>query len=180
MALQLETYDLSHLPIKTEARYYFTALRERCFPLLVGVMESTVNIMVYHNGEIIRNTYEGVSFACENDRTEAYKGMNNDSDEEFEATYEASDEDEDGDGRDLDAMHALEFPEYVDIGVADLVDSEFRIEWNTVLENQSLWQFGVTLSLKESITLFMNLSHRRSMQNARLLDVGAIGLSKSA
>ncbi|RYR67061.1 hypothetical protein Ahy_A03g013302 [Arachis hypogaea] len=81
--------------------------------------------------------------------------MNRDSEEDFEATYEAGDEDEDGDGEgeavmkdvvvppaasqpmdvlpfkrilDLDAMHALEFLEYTNIGVADLEDGEFRIE----------------------------------------------------
>ncbi|KAL4299628.1 hypothetical protein AHAS_Ahas17G0119900 [Arachis hypogaea] len=75
-------------------------------------------------------------------------------DEEFEATYEAGDEDEDGDeggevvvktvvapaavsqsmdvppfmrSLDLDAMHTSEFPEYVNIGVADSEDGEFRI-----------------------------------------------------
>ncbi|KAL4393921.1 hypothetical protein AHAS_Ahas02G0100300 [Arachis hypogaea] len=31
-----------------------------------GRMEGTANLMVYHNGEIIRNTHEGVSFAYEN------------------------------------------------------------------------------------------------------------------
>ncbi|RYR21426.1 hypothetical protein Ahy_B03g066713 [Arachis hypogaea] len=160
-------------------------------------MEGTANIVIYHNSEVVRNTYESVSFACENifsfvvlctitfmklqygicqsievdilkgvtnilyrspivvfgsliqfevmpiidetsiqrmfhihqqtqvqhpridlciefehivadevqhdkdvqdDRAEAYLGMNNDSDEEFEATYEAGDEDEDDDG----------------------------------------------------------------------------------
>ncbi|XLU20406.1 hypothetical protein S245_056472, partial [Arachis hypogaea] len=34
----------------------------------------------------------------QDDRVETYLGMNDDSDEEFEATYKASDEDEDGDG----------------------------------------------------------------------------------
>ncbi|QHO53732.1 uncharacterized protein DS421_2g50550 [Arachis hypogaea] len=29
-------------------------------------MEGTANIVVYHNGEVVRNTYVGVSFACEN------------------------------------------------------------------------------------------------------------------
>ncbi|RYQ93039.1 hypothetical protein Ahy_B09g099300 [Arachis hypogaea] len=216
-------------------------------------MEGTANIVVYHNGEVVRNTYEGVSFACENmflfvvqciitftklqyrlyqsieadivkrvtnilyrspvvvfgglmqfevmpivdetsiqrmfrihqqtqvqhprielyvefehivadevqhdpnvqdDRGEAYLGKNDDNDEEFEATYEAGDEDNDGDvggeamaeilvvlaavsqpmgvppimrSLDLDAMHAPEFPEYTNIGVADPEDGEFRI-----------------------------------------------------
>ncbi|KAL4322199.1 hypothetical protein AHAS_Ahas14G0186600 [Arachis hypogaea] len=29
-------------------------------------MEGNANIIVYHDGENIRNTHEGVSFACEN------------------------------------------------------------------------------------------------------------------
>ncbi|RYQ95725.1 hypothetical protein Ahy_B08g091070 [Arachis hypogaea] len=122
-------------------------------------MEGTANIVVYHNDEVVRNTYEGVSFACENmfsfvvpctitfaklqyglcqsieadimkrvtnilyrnevqhdpdvqdDRGEAYLGLNDDSDEEFEATYEASDEDDDDNVG----------------GVADLKDGKFRI-----------------------------------------------------
>ncbi|XP_020979990.1 uncharacterized protein LOC110272279 [Arachis ipaensis] len=90
------------------------------------------------------------------DRAEAYKGMNNDSDQEFEDTYETGDEDEDEDDNgggkavaktlvvppainqptnvppfmrslDLDAIHVLEFPEYANIGVADTENGEFRI-----------------------------------------------------
>ncbi|RYQ85072.1 hypothetical protein Ahy_B10g104573 [Arachis hypogaea] len=80
--------------------------------------------------------------------------MNNDSDEEFKAMYEASDEDEDGDrggeavaktlvvppavsqsidvspfmrSLDLDTIYAPEFPEYVNIGVTDPEDGEFRM-----------------------------------------------------
>ncbi|XP_016192877.1 uncharacterized protein LOC107633789 [Arachis ipaensis] len=80
--------------------------------------------------------------------------MNSDSEEDFEATYEAGDEDEDGDvgvetaadnvvvhpsisqpmnvppfmrELDLDAMHAPEFPEYSNIGIADPEDGEFQI-----------------------------------------------------
>ncbi|RYR39529.1 hypothetical protein Ahy_A09g045087 [Arachis hypogaea] len=186
-------------------------------------MEGTENIVVYYNGEVIRNTYEGMSFACEStflfvvpctttfvrlqyelcqsvesnilkrvsnilyrssvvvfgglielyvefehinadefqhnpdvqdDRTEAYEEMDNDSDEEFEATYEAGDNDEDDDGGgetvtetlvvppavsqmmvippfmrnlDLDAMHAPKFPEYANIDTEQWVDGEFRI-----------------------------------------------------
>ncbi|XP_015961255.1 uncharacterized protein LOC107485255 [Arachis duranensis] len=90
----------------------------------------------------------------EDDRAAMYEGMNSDSEEDFEATYEAGDEDEDGDvgvetatenivlhpsssqpmdvppfmrELDLDAMHAPEFPEYANIGVADPEDGEFRI-----------------------------------------------------
>nr|XP_025703065.1 uncharacterized protein LOC112803822 [Arachis hypogaea] len=88
------------------------------------------------------------------DRAAVYEGMNSDSEEDFEATYEAGDEDEDGDVGvetaaknvvvhpsisqpmnippsmrevDLDAMHAPEFPEYSNIGVANPEDGEFRI-----------------------------------------------------
>ncbi|RYR22067.1 hypothetical protein Ahy_B03g067354 [Arachis hypogaea] len=60
--------------------------------------------------------------------------MNNDNNEEFEATYEAGDEDENSDdgapplcSLDLDVMHAPEFSEYANIGVVDLEDTEFRI-----------------------------------------------------
>ncbi|RYR39700.1 hypothetical protein Ahy_A09g045280 [Arachis hypogaea] len=80
--------------------------------------------------------------------------MNSDSEEDFEATYEAGDEDEDGDvgveaaaknvvvhptvsqpmnippfmrNLDLDAMNAPEFTEYANIGAADPEDGEFRI-----------------------------------------------------
>ncbi|RYR66280.1 hypothetical protein Ahy_A03g012259 [Arachis hypogaea] len=90
----------------------------------------------------------------EDDRAVVYDGMNSDNEEKFEATYEAGDEDEDGDvgveaaaknvmvhpsvsqpmnvppfmlNLDLDAMHALEFPEYANIGIADPEDGEFRI-----------------------------------------------------
>ncbi|RYR02465.1 hypothetical protein Ahy_B06g081252 [Arachis hypogaea] len=90
----------------------------------------------------------------EDDRAAVYKGMNSDSEEDFEATYEAGDEDEDGDvgieaatenvvvyplgsqpmnippflrNLDLDAKHALEFSEYENIGIADPEDGEFRI-----------------------------------------------------
>ncbi|XP_016162717.1 uncharacterized protein LOC107605365 [Arachis ipaensis] len=88
------------------------------------------------------------------DRAAVYEGMNSDSEEDFEATYEAGDEDEDNDvgveastenvvvhplssqsmdvppfmrELDLEAMHAPEFPEYANIGVADPEDGEFRI-----------------------------------------------------
>ncbi|RYR49575.1 hypothetical protein Ahy_A07g036093 [Arachis hypogaea] len=208
------------------------------------MMEGTANIVVYHNDEVVRNTYEGMSFAYENkfsfvvpytitftelqyklcqsleadivkrvtnilyrslvvvfgglmqfevmpivdetsiqqkfvftsklrcntrglsymlslsillhmkfNMTQMYK-MTEVSDEEFEATYEAGDEDDDGDvgaeavaetlvvpaavsqpmgippfmrSLDLDAMHASEFPEHANISVADPEDGEFRI-----------------------------------------------------
>ncbi|XP_057733717.1 uncharacterized protein LOC130948860 [Arachis stenosperma] len=90
----------------------------------------------------------------EDDRVAVYEGMNNDSEEDFEATYVAGDEDENGDvgvetaadnvvvhssisqsmnvppfmrELDLEAMHAPEFPEYSNIGIADPEDGEFRI-----------------------------------------------------
>ncbi|XP_015972341.1 uncharacterized protein LOC107495684 [Arachis duranensis] len=88
------------------------------------------------------------------DRAAVYEGMSSDSKEDFEATCEAGDEEQDGDAGvetaadnvvvhpsssqpmnvppfmrelDLDAMHAPEFPEYSNIGVADPEDGEFRI-----------------------------------------------------
>ncbi|RYR43283.1 hypothetical protein Ahy_A08g039710 [Arachis hypogaea] len=88
------------------------------------------------------------------DRGAVYEGMNSDSEEDFEATYEAGDKDEDGDvgveaaaenvvvrpsssqpmdvppfmrELDLEAMHAPEFSKYTNIGVADAEDGEFRI-----------------------------------------------------
>ncbi|RYR75382.1 hypothetical protein Ahy_A02g010035 [Arachis hypogaea] len=90
----------------------------------------------------------------QDDRGEAYLGMNDDSNEEFEATYEAGDEDADDDvggkavaetlvvpvtvsqpmsvppfmrSLNLDVMYAPKFSEYANIGVADLEDGEFRI-----------------------------------------------------
>ncbi|XP_020999436.1 uncharacterized protein LOC107488726 [Arachis duranensis] len=89
----------------------------------------------------------------EDDRAVVYVGMSSDSEEDFEATYEAGDEEQDGDAGvetaadvvvhpsisqpmnvspfmrklDLDAMHAPKFPEYSNIGVADPEDGEFRI-----------------------------------------------------
>ncbi|XP_020973114.1 uncharacterized protein LOC107633951 [Arachis ipaensis] len=179
-------------------------------------MEGTANIVIYHNSEVIRNTYEGVSFACENmflfvvpctitfvelqyrlcqsieadivkrvtnslykspvvvfggliqfeqtqvqhprielyvefehiiadevqhdpnvqdDRVEAYLGMNDDNDKEFEATYEAGDEDEDDDGGGEVVAKTLVVPSArinerqicFLIGVADPEDGEFRI-----------------------------------------------------
>ncbi|RYQ84626.1 hypothetical protein Ahy_B10g104071 [Arachis hypogaea] len=88
------------------------------------------------------------------DRSTMYEGINSDSEEDFEATYEAGDEDENGDvgveaaaenvvihpsssqpmnvppfihDLDLDSMHAPEFSEYANIGVANPEDGEFRI-----------------------------------------------------
>ncbi|RYR19593.1 hypothetical protein Ahy_B03g064424 [Arachis hypogaea] len=173
----------------------FSFRRRVCFEwsLSVGsVIEGTANLVVYCNGEIIRNTHEEVRFVSQNpfsfvvsytmmlmelqnglcqsmeneaegiqndldiedDRAAVYEGMNSDSEEDFEATYEAGDEDEDGDvgveaavenvvvhpsssqlmnvppfirDLDLDAMHAPEFLEYANIGVANPEEGEFRI-----------------------------------------------------
>ncbi|XP_016207315.1 uncharacterized protein LOC107647780 [Arachis ipaensis] len=90
----------------------------------------------------------------EDDRATVYEGMNSDSKEDFEATYETGDKDEDGDvgveaevenvvvlpavsqpmnvphfmrNLDLDAMNTPEFSEYANIGVADPEDGEFKI-----------------------------------------------------
>ncbi|XP_057745464.1 uncharacterized protein LOC130963357 [Arachis stenosperma] len=89
----------------------------------------------------------------EDDRAAVYEGMSSDSEEDFEATYEAGDEEQDGDAGvetaadvvvhpsinqpmnvppfmrelDLDTMHAPEFLEYSNIGVADPEDGEFQI-----------------------------------------------------
>ncbi|KAL4375428.1 hypothetical protein AHAS_Ahas05G0280800 [Arachis hypogaea] len=104
----------------------------------------------------------------------------------FKATYKTNDEDEDDDRRgeavvknvvvpptvnsqpmcslDLDAMHATQFSKYANIGVADPKDGEFRIRMEYSSRNQSSRQFGVTLSPKELITLFISPSHRRSTQ----------------
>ncbi|RYR21998.1 hypothetical protein Ahy_B03g067292 [Arachis hypogaea] len=40
--------------------------REKLFECVSGVIEGTTNLLVYHNGEIIRNTHEGVRFVCQN------------------------------------------------------------------------------------------------------------------
>ncbi|RYR31124.1 hypothetical protein Ahy_B01g055912 [Arachis hypogaea] len=88
------------------------------------------------------------------DKVVMYEGMNSDSEEDVETTYEAGDEDEDGDvgveaaaenvvvhlavsqpmnvppfmrNLDFDAMNAPEFLEYANIGVADPEDEEFKI-----------------------------------------------------
>ncbi|RYR70129.1 hypothetical protein Ahy_A03g016642 [Arachis hypogaea] len=203
-------------------------------------MEGTANLVVYHNGEIIRNTHEGVRFVCQNpfsfvipctmtlielhnglcqsmendmpmrvsrilyrkpvvifggliqfatmpitdeasmqnmfqihrqsqirqpqielyvefeaveavgiqndldikdDKAAVYEGMNSDSEEDFEATYEAGDEDEDNDvGVEAAADNVVVHPSssqpmYVPpfMPVADYEDGEFRIgmEYNS-------------------------------------------------
>ncbi|RYR73240.1 hypothetical protein Ahy_A02g007586 [Arachis hypogaea] len=96
----------------------------------------------------------------EGDRVEVYKGMNSDGKEDFEATYEADKEDENGNvGGEalaenlvvlpvvsqsmdvppfirslvLDAMHAPKFSKYASLGVADPENGEFmiRIEYSS-------------------------------------------------
>ncbi|XP_016178839.1 uncharacterized protein LOC107621324 [Arachis ipaensis] len=107
-------------------------------------------IELYVEFEIVEA--EGIQndLEVEDDRAAVYEGMNSDSEEDFEA----GDEDEDGDvgvetvannavvhpwisqpmnvppfmrELDLDAMHAPEFPEYSNIGIADPEDGEFWI-----------------------------------------------------
>ncbi|RYQ99182.1 hypothetical protein Ahy_B07g087075 [Arachis hypogaea] len=117
------------------------------------------NIELYIEFEHI--TTDGIQHYpnVQDDRTKVHEGINSDSEEEFKTTYEAGDEDEDGDvggetvvktvvvlpvvsqpidvlpfmrSLDLDAMHAPEFPKYANIGVADSKDRKFmvRIEYN--------------------------------------------------
>ncbi|RYR43760.1 hypothetical protein Ahy_A08g040158 [Arachis hypogaea] len=96
----------------------------------------------------------------EDDRATVYKRMNSDSEEDFEATYEAGNEDEDGDvgveavaknvvvhpsgsqpmnvppfmrTLDLDAMHAPEFSEYANIALLILRMESSELEWNTLV-----------------------------------------------
>ncbi|RYR46798.1 hypothetical protein Ahy_A07g032620 [Arachis hypogaea] len=207
-------------------------------------MENTANIVIYLNSDVIRNTYEGMSFACENTfsfvvpytiifaklqygfcesiesdilkrvsnilyqssvvvfgslvqielmpiidetsiqlmfhihqlRTRAYKGVNNNSDEEFEATYEAGDEDEDDDGGgeavaetlvvppavsqlmvvplfmcslDLDAMHALE------LGVAsrEIDERQFIIVIGVVDREDGEFRIGIEYGSRKSVSV---------------------------
>ncbi|RYR50079.1 hypothetical protein Ahy_A07g036636 [Arachis hypogaea] len=90
----------------------------------------------------------------EDDRAVVYEGINGDNKEDFEATCEADNKDENGNmgieaaaeivmvppavsqsmdippcmhNLDLDAMHALEFSKYANIGVVDPEDGELRI-----------------------------------------------------
>ncbi|RYR48600.1 hypothetical protein Ahy_A07g034642 isoform B [Arachis hypogaea] len=167
-------------------------------------MEGTANLVVYRKGEIIRNTHEGVRFVCcsmyhdihgaserflskygeryveESEqyfvpKSEAY-GIQNDLDIEddiaadFEATYEAGDEDEDGDIGVKAATKNV-------MALLIMRTESSELEWNIILECRLSQQLEVTLSLEESTTMCMSLSHRRSMQNARCMGVGAIGLS---
>ncbi|RYR26164.1 hypothetical protein Ahy_B02g060329 [Arachis hypogaea] len=97
---------------------------------------------------------DGIQNDSEDNRAKVYEGMNSDSKEDFEATYEAGDKDEDGDvggetavenvvvppavsqpmdvapfmrNLNLNAMNAPKFLEHANIGVADPKHGEFRI-----------------------------------------------------
>ncbi|RYR50949.1 hypothetical protein Ahy_A06g025991 [Arachis hypogaea] len=90
--------------------------------------------------------------------------MISDNKEDFEAMYEAGDEDED-----------------VDVGgVADPEDREFRIGIEYSSRKSIITAIRSTLSLEKSTTMFISLRYRRSMQNARRMTVGATSLSKPA
>ncbi|RYR77418.1 hypothetical protein Ahy_A01g001871 [Arachis hypogaea] len=122
------------------------------------VVPCTMMLMKLQNGlcQSMKNEAEGIQndLKVEDDRAAVYEGMNSDIEEDFEATYEAGDEDEDGAvgvetaaenimvhpsicqplnvapfmrELDLEAMHVLEFPEYSNIGAADPEGGEFRI-----------------------------------------------------
>ncbi|XP_015968229.1 uncharacterized protein LOC107491824 [Arachis duranensis] len=111
-------------------------------------------IAVYVDFETVEAVAVQNDIDIHDDRAAVYQGMNSDSEDDFEATYEAGDEDEDGNvgveaaaenvvvgpsssqpmdvppfmrELDLEAMHAPKFPEYTNIGVADGEDGEFRI-----------------------------------------------------
>nr|XP_025703402.1 uncharacterized protein LOC112805211 [Arachis hypogaea] len=111
-------------------------------------------IEVYVDFETVKAVAVQNDIDIHDDRAAVYQGMNSDSEDDFEATYEAGDEDEDGNvgveaaaenvvvgpsssqpmdvppfmrELDLEAMHAPKFPEYTNIGVADGEDGEFRI-----------------------------------------------------
>ncbi|RYR59325.1 hypothetical protein Ahy_A05g025194 [Arachis hypogaea] len=179
MALQHVICEVSLLPIKTKVCYHFASLRESitfvdlqygfCQSIETDILKRLRNIL-YRSPVVIfagliqfevmsivdKTTVDEVQhdLYVQDDRAEAYKRMSKDSDEEFEATYKVSDEDEDGDrgsevvaktsvilaaisqsmdvppfmgNIDLDTMHAPEFPKYANIGIADLEDGEFKI-----------------------------------------------------
>ncbi|KAL4359179.1 hypothetical protein AHAS_Ahas08G0051500 [Arachis hypogaea] len=100
-------------------------------------------IEVYVDFETVEAVAVQNDIDIHDDRAAVYQGMNSDSEEDFEATYEAGDEDEDGNvgveaaaenvvvgppssqpmdvppfmrELDLEAMNAPEFPEYTNIG----------------------------------------------------------------
>ncbi|RYR17291.1 hypothetical protein Ahy_B03g062052 [Arachis hypogaea] len=131
--------------------------------------------------------------------------MNSNSEENFEATYEASDEDEDGNvggeatvknvvvppavskpmkvspfmrSLDLNTMYAPEFFEYANIGAANPEDWEFRIRIEYSSRKSMSQQLEVILSLEGSTKMFMSPSHKCFMQNARRMIVGATDLSE--
>ncbi|RYR34087.1 hypothetical protein Ahy_A10g048807 [Arachis hypogaea] len=126
-------------------------------PFSFGI-SCTMMFMEHQNGlcQSMEKESDGIQndLDIENDRAAVYKRMNSDSEEDFEATYEAGDENEDGDvgveaaaknivvhpsvsqpmnippfmhNLDLDIVHALKFSEYANIGVADPKDGEFKI-----------------------------------------------------
>ncbi|RYR24259.1 hypothetical protein Ahy_B02g057749 [Arachis hypogaea] len=135
------------------------------------------------------------------DRAAVYEGMNSDSEEDFEATYEAGDEDEDGDvgveaaaenvvvhpsssqpmdvppfmrELDLEAMHAPEFPEYANIDVVDPEDGEFRIGMEYIPHLQKLVvNIGYSRTVEEYNINYKRLEERGEAY-ARWCD--AIGL----
>ncbi|XP_057733914.1 uncharacterized protein LOC130949110 [Arachis stenosperma] len=111
-------------------------------------------IEVYVDFETVEAVAVQNGIDIHDDRAAVYQGINSDSKDDFEATNEAGDEDEDGNvgaeaaaenvvvgpsssqpmdvppfmrELDLEAMHAPEFLEYTNIGVADAEDGEFRI-----------------------------------------------------
>ncbi|XP_025679166.1 uncharacterized protein [Arachis hypogaea] len=111
-------------------------------------------IELYVEFEIVEAVAVQNDIDIHDDRAAVYEGMNSDSEEDFESTYEAGNEDEDSDvgveaaaenvvvhpsssqpmdvppfmrELDLEAMHTPEFPEYANIGVANPEDGEFRI-----------------------------------------------------
>ncbi|XP_025627850.1 uncharacterized protein [Arachis hypogaea] len=111
-------------------------------------------IEVYVDFETVEAVAVQNDIDIHDDRDVVYQGMNSNSEDDFEATYEAGDEDEDGNvgvkaaaenvvvgppssqpmdvppfmrELDLEAMHSPEFPEYTNIGIADAEDGELRI-----------------------------------------------------
>ncbi|KAL4393608.1 hypothetical protein AHAS_Ahas02G0069000 [Arachis hypogaea] len=114
---------------------------------IVGVMEDNVNIVVYHNGVIIRNTYEEMSFVSTHHdiRETTIQSLSKHRERYFKEG----------------GQYSLQ-----ESGVANLEDEEFSIKMEYSSRKSTSRQFGATLSLEESIMLFMSSSHRRSIQNA--------------
>ncbi|XP_057720144.1 uncharacterized protein LOC130934604 [Arachis stenosperma] len=111
-------------------------------------------IEVYVDFETVEAVAVQNDIDIHDDRAAMYQEMNSNSEDDFEATYEAGDKDEDGNvgveaaaenvmvgllssqpmgvppfmrELDLEAMHAPKFLEYTNIGVADAEDGEFWI-----------------------------------------------------